>query len=161
LPASNETLIKRFYDAFAERDGAAMAACYSSAVRFSDPVFLDLHGEEAGAMWRMLTGQAEDLRIELLEHEANGDRGSARWRAHYTFTQTGRPVVNDVRATFRFDNGLIDEHRDDFSFYRWARQALGPPGLMLGWTPLVRASVRRRSRGRLDEFMARQSPAPS
>jgi ketosteroid isomerase-like protein len=125
-------------------------------VRFSDPVFPDLRGAEAGAMWRMLTGQATDLRIELLEHSAEGDRGSARWRAHYTFTRTGRPVVNDVRASLRFADGLIAEHRDEFDFYRWARQALGPMGVALGWTPLVRSGVRRQARASLDEFMARE-----
>lgn len=150
----NEALIERFYGAFSERDGAGMAACYAPDVRFSDPVFTDLRGPEAGAMWRMLTGRANDLRIELLEREADDERGSARWRAHYTFTQTGRPVVNDVRASFRFADGLIVEHRDDFGFHRWARQALGPTGLLLGWTPLVKSGVRRRARAGLDEFQA-------
>jgi ketosteroid isomerase-like protein len=153
--SSNESLIERFYGAFADKDGAAMAVCYAPDVRFSDPVFPDLRGEEAGAMWRMLTGQARDLRIELLEREADDDRGSARWRAHYTFTQTGRPVVNDVRAAFRFEDGLIAEHTDAFDFHRWARQALGPTGLLLGWTPIVRSAVRRRARASLDEFRAR------
>jgi ketosteroid isomerase-like protein len=152
----NESLIERFYAAFAERDGAAMAACYAPQVRFSDPVFTDLRGPEAGAMWRMLTGQARDLRVELLEHEADGERGSARWRAHYTFTQTGRPVVNEVRASFRFGDGLIVEHRDEFDFHRWSRQALGPAGLVLGWTPLLRSTVRRRARASLDEFLERE-----
>jgi ketosteroid isomerase-like protein len=152
----NETLIERFYDAFAERDGAAMAACYAPEVRFSDPVFTDLRGPEAGAMWRMLTRRSTDLRLELLEHEADGERGSARWRAHYTFTQTGRPVVNDVRASFRFADGLIVEHRDDFGFHRWARQAFGPAGLILGWTPLLRTAVRRRARASLEEFLAQE-----
>ena len=105
-------------------------------------------------MWRMLTGRADDLKIELLEHEADGDRGSAHWVAHYTFTQTGRPVQNDVRAAFRFAQGLIAEHRDEFDFRRWSRQALGTPALLLGWTPILRASVRRRARAGLDEFMA-------
>jgi ketosteroid isomerase-like protein len=150
----NEALIERFYGAFGQRDGAGMAACYAPDVRFSDPVFTDLRGPEAGAMWRMLTGRADDLRIELLEREADDERGSARWRAHYTFTQTGRPVVNDVRASFRFADGLIAEHRDDFGFHRWARQALGPTGLLLGWTPLVKSGVRRRARAGLDEFQA-------
>jgi ketosteroid isomerase-like protein len=152
----NETMIERFYDAFAERDGAAMAACYAPEVRFSDPVFPDLRGPEAGAMWRMLTRRSTDLRLELLEHEADGERGSARWRAHYTFTQTGRPVVNDVRASFRFADGLIVEHRDDFGFHRWARQAFGPAGLILGWTPLLRTAVRRRARASLEEFLAQE-----
>ncbi len=49
-------MIERFYDAFGRRDGAAMEACYAPDVHFSDPVFVDLRGAEAGAMWRMLTG---------------------------------------------------------------------------------------------------------
>jgi uncharacterized protein len=148
-------LVERFYAAFARRDGAAMQDCYAPDVHFSDPVFVDLHGHEAGAMWRMLTERAADLRVELLEHSADGDRGSARWRAHYTFGQTGRPVVNDVRAAMRFADGLIADHVDDFDFYRWARQALGTSGLLLGWTPLVRTAVRRRARAGLDEYLAR------
>ena len=62
-----------------------------------------------------------------------------------------------MRAEFRFADGLIAEHRDEFDFHRWSRQALGAPGLLLGWTPLLRAAVRRRARAGLDEFMA--SPA--
>jgi ketosteroid isomerase-like protein len=151
----NGPLIERFYAAFGERDGAAMAACYAPGVRFSDPVFVDLRGPEAGAMWKMLTGRSDDLRVELLEHEAAGEVGSARWRAHYTFGQTGRPVVNDVRATFHFADGLILEHTDDFDFHRWSRQALGAPGLLLGWTPLLKAAVRRRARAQLDDFLAK------
>ena len=160
MTTPNEALIERFYGAFAERDGSGMESCYAPNVQFSDPVFPDLRGAEAGAMWRMLTGRANDLRIELLEHEAGDERGSARWRAHYTFTQTGRPVVNDVRASFRFAGGQIVDHRDDFNFHRWARQALGPSGLLLGWTPLLRAAVRRRARAGLDEFRAVEA-APS
>jgi ketosteroid isomerase-like protein len=153
----NDSLIERFYGAFGARDGDTMAACYRPDARFHDPVFEDLSGDEAGDMWRMLTGRANDLRIELLEHEAGDDTGSAHWRAHYTFVQTGRPVVNDIRASFRFDDGRIAEHVDDFSFHRWARQALGPTGLLLGWTPIVRTSVRRRARAGLDEFRAGKS----
>ena len=151
-PSPNELLIERFYGAFAEGDGAGMAACYAPDVHFSDSVFTDLRGSRAGAMWRMLTDTPGDLRIELLEHEAGDSSGTAHWRAHYTFTQTGRPVVNDIHAAFRFKDGLIVEHRDDFSFYRWARQALGPTGQLLGWTPFVRSAVRRKAAARLDEF---------
>ena len=103
----NDELIQRFYAAFAEGRGDSMAACYTDDAHFSDPVFPDLNGAEPGQMWRMLTGASDDLRIELVEHEAGEETGSARWQAHYTFTQTGRPVTNDVRATFRFRDGLI------------------------------------------------------
>lgn len=149
---SNRDTIERLYGAFARRDGDAMASCYAADTRFSDPVFPDLRGERAGAMWCMLTAQASDLKVELVEHD---DR-SARWRAHYTFSQTGRAVVNDVHATFRFtQDGLISEHRDEFDFHRWASQALGATGLLLGWTPFVRAAVRRRAADSLEKYMAR------
>jgi ketosteroid isomerase-like protein len=154
MSEENAELIRRFYAAFAAHDGDAMAACYAPTARFSDPVFVDLRGDEPGEMWRMLTGRADDLTVDLVEHQSNGDRGSARWLARYTFTQTGRPVENDVRASFRFADGLITEHRDDFSFHRWSRQALGISGLLLGWTPFLRSAVRRRARAGLDEFMA-------
>jgi ketosteroid isomerase-like protein len=138
----NDELIERFYAAFAARDGAAMAACYTPDAHFSDPVFTDLNGDEPGAMWIMLTGRARDLEIRLVEHEADEGRGTARWLADYTFAATGRRVHNDVRATFVFRDGLIADHRDDFSFHAWSRQALGPAGLLLGWTPLLKAKVR-------------------
>jgi len=154
MSEGNAGLIERFYAAFAECDGDAMAACYAPDARFSDPVFGDLSGPEPGAMWRMLTGRAQDLTVDLVEHSVEGEQGSARWIAHYTFTQTGRPVTNDVRASFRFADGLIAEHHDEFDFHRWARQALGTSGLLLGWTPLLRSAVRRRARAGLDEFLA-------
>ncbi|MBA2506506.1 MAG: nuclear transport factor 2 family protein [Thermoleophilaceae bacterium] len=150
----NVQVIERFYGAFAEGDGDTMAACYSPDVHFSDPVFPDLHGSQAGDMWRMLTSTPGELRIELLEHDANESSGSAHWRAHYEFTQTGRPVVNDIQAKFRFENGLIADHHDHFSFYRWSRQALGPTGLLLGWTPIVRGKVQKMAGQRLEEFSA-------
>ena len=154
MPHPNDELIQRFYAAFDRKDGDEMAACYAPDARFSDPVFQDLRGEEPGAMWRMLTGGSTDLQVELLEHDASDEAGSAHWLAHYTFTQTGRHVDNDVKASFRFQDGKIAEHRDQFDFYRWTRQALGPTGLLLGWTPIVQGSVRKRARARLDDFMS-------
>lgn len=145
-------LIERFYGAFARGDGDAMAACYAPDARFGDPVFPDLRGDRPGAMWRMLTSGPADVRVELLEHSADGDRGTAHWRAHYAFGPKRRPVVNDVRAEFTFRDGLIAEHRDHFGFWRWSRQALGPVGLLLGWTPFVRNGVRAKAAARLARF---------
>lgn len=153
MAPANQELIERFYDAFTRLDGATMAACYAPDARFSDPVFVGLEGAQPGAMWRMLIGRARDLEVRLAEHEAAADRGSAHWLADYTFA-TGRRVHNDVRAEFRFADGLIVDHRDSFSFYAWARQALGPVGLALGWTPTLQAKVRREARAGLDEFLA-------
>jgi ketosteroid isomerase-like protein len=145
-----DELIQRFYTAFDKHDGDTMAACYAPDAHFHDPVFGDLSGTEAGAMWRMLTAGSDDLRVELAEYSSEGDTGSAHWIAHYTFTQTGRPVVNDIRASFKFRDGLIVDHHDEFDFTKWARQAIGLPGLL----PPVRSAVRKKARARLDEYMS-------
>lgn len=148
----NADLLTRFYDAFDRSDGATMSSVYAPDATFWDPVFLDLSDGEPGAMWRMLTGRSNDLRVELLDHSAGDNQGSASCIARYTFAQTGRPVANRISSTFRFRDGLVVEQRDEFSFPRWARQALGPTGLLLGWTPMVRAKVQGTARGSLEAF---------
>jgi uncharacterized protein len=157
--APNAALIERLYAALDAGDAEAAAACYAADADFSDPVFADLHGPEIGGMWRMLTARSGDMTIELLDHAADATHGSARWRATYTFSQTGRPVVNVIDASFAFSGGRISRHRDDFDLYKWARQALGPVGLTLGWTPLVKRGVRRKARAALDGFLAAQPSA--
>ena len=83
-----------------------------------------------------------DLEVTLAEHD---DDRSAHWLADYTFAATGRRVHNDVQARVRLRrDGLINDHDDRFSFHAWSRQALGPVGLLLGWTPLLQG----RSAGR-------------
>ncbi len=145
-------VVQRFYAAFDRRDGEAMAACYAPDAHFKDPVFGDLTGAEAGAMWRMLTKTARDLKVELAEYDA----GSAHWIARYTFSATGRPVVNDVHADFQIVDGLIVDHVDRFSFWKWSRQALGRNGLLLGWTPMLRKKVGGTARDGLDKFIAKE-----
>jgi ketosteroid isomerase-like protein len=156
---SSDTIV-RFYDAFARRDGEAMAACYAPGASFSDPVFKDLTGAEVGAMWQMLTSSGQDLAVQLVEHRTESDTGTAHWLADYTFSRTGRRVHNDVHATFRFsDAGLITEHRDSFNLYAWAKQALGPVGSMLGWAPPFQAQVRSGAATTLATYMSAHSPS--
>ena len=145
-------VVQRFYAAFDRRDGEAMAAAYAPDGHFRDPVFGDLTGAEAGAMWRMLTRTARDLEVELAEHDAQ----SAHWIAHYTFSATGRPVVNDVRARIVVTDGLITDHVDEFSFWKWSRQALGTKGLLLGWTPFLRRKVGGTAKAGLAKFIAKE-----
>jgi ketosteroid isomerase-like protein len=157
----NRRLIERFYAAFDRCDGEEMASLYAEDAHFCDPAFGDLQGPEVGAMWRMLTERATDLEVRLASHDASESAGSANWVARYTFGATGRPVVNDVRASFRFADGLIADHTDDFDFRRWARQALGIQGMLVALVPPLRSKVRSRARTQLDEFMASEPvPAP-
>lgn len=137
----NRALINRFYEAFARRDGAAMAACYHPEARFSDPAFPDLRGAQIGAMWTMLCQRAQDFSLTFRDVQADAERGSAHWEAKYLFSKTGRHVHNIIEAEFSFKDGLIVAHDDRFDFWRWSRQALGPAGLLLGWSGFLRAKV--------------------
>jgi ketosteroid isomerase-like protein len=149
---ANNATIERLYAAFGECNGAAMTACYAPGAHFRDPAFGDLEGDEIGAMWRMLTGRATDLKIELHEHEAGEETGKAHWIARYTFN-TGRPVVNDIQATLRFAlDGKIADHVDDFDFRRWAKQALGPMGNLVAVLPPLRSKARAKALEQLEGF---------
>lgn len=148
---ANRATIERFYEAFGQCNGAVMTACYADGAHFRDPAFGDLHGDDVGAMWRMLTGRATDLKIELHEHEADAETGSAHWIARYTFS-TGRPVVNDIQAKFRFADGLIVDHIDDFDFRSWAKQALGPSGHLVALVPPLRRKARAKALDQLETF---------
>lgn len=129
-----------------------MTACYAPGAHFRDPAFGDLHGDDVGAMWRMLTSRATDLKIELHEHEAGETSGSAHWIARYTFGATGRPVVNDIQARFEFVDGRIADHVDEFNFRNWAKQALGPSGHLIALLPPLRGKVRAKALSQLEDF---------
>ena len=160
--AANAQTIERFYSAFAKLDGAAMKACYASDAVFDDEAF-SLRGQrEVGGMWRMLTSAtqakgADVWRLTWRDVKADDTSGSAHWDAHYRFSATGRLVDNSIDAHFTFTpEGLIATHRDSFPFWTWSRQALGTPGLLLGWTPMLRNKVRATAAANLATFLARQ-----
>ncbi|HEX6038124.1 nuclear transport factor 2 family protein [Longimicrobium sp.] len=150
----NAALIDRFYAAFAARDAAGMAACYHPDVVFTDPAFGELRGAQARAMWAMLVERGKDLDVTWSDVHADDATGRAHWEARYTFSASGRRVHNRIDAEFAFRDGLIARHADRFGFWPWARQALGPAGLLLGWTPMLRNKVRATARAGLEKYMA-------
>lgn len=150
----NAELITRFYQAFQHLDAEAMAECYSPDVHFSDPVFPDLNGEEAADMWRMLASRAQQFSLTFDGVEADDLTGRANWVATYLFSQTGRMVENRIQARFLFADGKIIEHHDSFDLWRWARQALGAKGLLLGWLPAVQNAIRQQAARGLAAFRA-------
>jgi ketosteroid isomerase-like protein len=152
----NAQLIHEFYAAFGKRDAEAMVACYAADVEFSDPVFPKLRGDEARAMWRMLCERGKDLRVEASGVEADDRAGRAHWDAWYTFSATGNKVLNRIDATFVFEGGKIAKHTDAFDLYRWAAQALGVKGKLLGWLPPVQSAIRKQGDAGLRAFMAKR-----
>jgi ketosteroid isomerase-like protein len=142
---ANAALLEKFYSAFQRLDAETMASCYASDVQFSDPVFPNLQGNEAADMWRMLTSKAQDFSLVFDGISADEKNGQAHWVATYTFSQTGRIVINDIHASFSFRNGKIIRHQDHFDLWKWSRQALGNKGLFLGWTPLVKNAIQKQA----------------
>ena len=145
-------LIEGFYTAFQKRDAESMVACYHPEVQFSDPVFQDLRGPRAGAMWRMLCERAQDFSLEFRDVTADDRAGAAHWEAHYTFSGTGRKVHNILDAKFEFQGGKIVRHTDSFDLWRWAGMALGAKGKLLGWLPPVQGSIRAKAMAGLVAF---------
>jgi ketosteroid isomerase-like protein len=150
---AHEKLIRDFYAAFKERDAAGMAKCYHPDIFFSDPAFPSLRGKEATAMWSMLCSRGKDLELTLVDAQATDEGGTARWEAKYTFSQTGRKVHNKIDAMFAFRDGKIVRHIDRFPFWTWSRQALGPMGLLLGWSGPLKKLVRKKAGGSLKDYM--------
>ena len=150
---ANQELITRFYSAFQKRDAQAMTACYHPEVEFSDPVFQNLKGLRAKAMWLLLCERGKDLRIEYSNVSADDQLGYAHWEAWYTFSTTGRKVHNIIDARFEFQDGLIRKHTDSFNLHRWAGQALGLSGKLLGGTSLLQNQIRSGAVKGLDAFL--------
>ena len=152
---SNMQLMERFYTAFQARDSAAMIACYHPEVHFSDPVFTDLRGERAGAMWEMLCEGGEDLKIEFRDVSADEHTGRAHWDAWYTFG-TGRSVHNRIDATFEFRDGKVIRHVDSFDLHSWASQALGITGRLLGRFGFFQNKIRESALKQLEKHTSRE-----
>lgn len=145
--------IESFYTAFQAGDAERMVAHYHDNAEFSDPAFVGLKGEEVKNMWRMLIERGKgQLQIEFSNIRQDGDKVLAHWEARYLFSQTSREVHNKIDAEFEFLDEMIIRHIDHFDFWKWSSMALGTPGKILGWSPLVKNKVRKQCRYLLDNY---------
>ncbi len=150
---TNEQLIHHFYTCFKNKDYSGMQSCYADNATFSDAVFKNLNSDQVKAMWQMLILKGKDMRIEFGQISADEKTGKAHWDAYYTFSATGKNVINKIDANFEFENGKIVKHIDDFNFYVWAKQALGTTGLLLGWTGFLKNKIQTTAMANLQQFM--------
>ncbi len=157
----SESTIQALYSALDRHDGEAAAACYTDDAVFEDPAFGRLTGGAVKNMWRMLAERSADLSVKLGDHgvAADGRTGWAHWSATYTFTDTGRKVLNEIDARYTFAGGLIAEQVDTFPLRRWGAQALGAKGAVLGLTPLLSRGVQKQARSNLDAYSRADSGA--
>jgi uncharacterized protein len=150
---AHKRLIEDFYTAFNQLDAEQMIASYHDEVVFWDPVFENLDAPKAKAMWKMLCGNAKDFSLDFRDVKAGDEYGSCNWVAVYTFSKTGRQVINDVKAHFKFHEGKIVEHMDDFDLWKWSRQALGTSGWLFGWTPFIQRKIRKNAKSSLKKYI--------
>lgn len=153
---TNEELIYHFYTSFQHKDVQAMQDCYSENATFSDPVFTSLNAAELRSMWAMLIKNGKDMYLEFKNIKGNENGATAEWDAWYTFSATGNKVHNSIKASFVIENGKIIKHIDHFNFFRWAGQALGLTGKLLGWTSFVKNKIRTRAKNNLQSFMIKK-----
>ncbi|MEO7886592.1 MAG: nuclear transport factor 2 family protein [Polaromonas sp.] len=158
----NQATLEKFYSAFAQLDSATMASCYAPDAQFDDEAFSLRGHEQVTGMWHMLCDatKAKGLDVWKLTYsgiEADATTGKSHWEADYRFSATGRMVHNVIDGVFEFnEQGLIARHRDRFNFWTWSRQALGTPGLLLGWTPFLHNKVRATAAGNLQKYLAQR-----
>lgn len=154
---TNTEVITKFYSAFQKLDYETMNSCYSDDIVFNDPVFGLLRRDEAKYMWEMLCKNAKDFslsfsNIELLDEEY----ATCNWVASYTFSKTGRRVVNHIKAYMLLKDGLIVEHSDAFKVSKWAAQALGFKGVLLGWSGYMKKKIQNNARKSLISFIEKK-----
>lgn len=150
----NEQLIHHFYTSFQNKDVKAMQDCYADNASFDDPVFTGLNAPQVRMMWAMLLKSGKDMRIEFQNIKETKSGTTAEWDAWYTFSATGNKVLNHIKASFVIENGKIVKHTDQFSFYKWAKQALGLTGLLLGWTSFLKNKISTTAKKKLETFMS-------
>ena len=153
---NNKELIERFYNAFQKLDYKTMQDCYSNGIVFSDPVFGLLQGDEVKAMWEMLCKNAKGFTLTYSDIQSvDEEYATCNWTATYTFSKTGRKVVNHIKAFMRLKDGKIIEHSDGFRLSTWIAQAFGWKGIMFGWMGWMKRKVQKTARRNLNSFMGK------
>lgn len=152
----SKAIIERFYESFKKHDATGMVELYHSDVIFNDPVFHNLNFHKVKGMWEMLIERSGgELDITYHTLIADQEKGQCVWEAKYNFSKTKRPVHNIIHASMEFKDGLIIQHIDDFNFWRWSTQALGTPGTLLGWTPIIQNKVRKMASQSLAKYLSK------
>jgi hypothetical protein len=155
---ANEQLIHKFYTAFANADAQAMGECYHAAIQFQDPAFGKLKGNDARQMWKMLVEKSKgNIKIEFSDIKADEFCGFAKWTATYNFSKTNRKVINVIQAEFKFKDGLMISHTDNFDIWKWSKQALGVKGMLLGWTGFMQKQIQKQALASLKFYTEKKS----
>jgi ketosteroid isomerase-like protein len=139
---TTKAVAQAFYAAFQSRDLNAMKALYAPGVTFHDPIYDLQGGDSTMKMWAGVfqKGKNATLTSEVVASDASS--ATVRWKADYELG--GRKVHNESTTTLTITDGKITAQRDDWSWSKWAHQALplGPlvdvPFIKRGLVALLR-----------------------
>ena len=147
---TEKEIITEFYTAFQQLDTEKMVALYHDDVIFEDPGFGVLKGDDAKNMWKMICKNAVDFSLTFTNTE-----NTAHWEAKYTFSKTGRKVLNKIDASFEFKDGKISKHTDVFDLHKWASQAIGFKGYLLGGTSFFKKKLQQQTAVLLKKYTSK------
>lgn len=146
-------IIEQFYTAFQKLDVDTMLSLYHDDIEFTDPAFGTLKGNDAKNMWRMICSKAKGFSLNYNQVTET----SAHWEASYIFSATGNKVLNKIDATFEFKEGKISKHTDVFNVHKWASQAMGLKGKLLGGTSFFKRKLNRQTQSLLAAYTKKNS----
>jgi len=152
-----ETVVTNFYSAFQLKNANGMNEFYHQGLHFEDPAFGKLSYSQTCSMWKMLCESAKDLSVEFSILRVEEHYVETKWIAEYTFSKTGRFVRNEIIAHMTFKDGKIIEHIDKFDLYRWAKQAMGVQGWLIGATPFFKKKLQQQTNYQLAKYRQENS----
>ena len=154
---TNADIITKFYTSFQMLDYTTMNSCYSDDIVFSDPAIGFLKGEEVKYMWEMLCTNEKDFSLTFSNIQLQDEEyATCNWIASYTFSKTGKKVVNRIKAFMKLKDGKIIEHSDAFRLSTWAAQALGWKGQLVGWMGWMKRRIQLNARKSLVQFIEKK-----
>lgn len=152
-----EQVANNFYSAFQQKNANGMIECYHQDLQFEDPAFGKLSYAQTCSMWKMLCESAKDLSIEYSILKSEDNYVEVRWIAEYSFSKTGKFVHNEIIAQLMFRDGKIIQHTDNFDLFKWAKQAMGLQGWLIGSTPFFRKKLQQQTNYQLAKYMQKNN----
>ncbi|ARU92149.1 hypothetical protein SCLARK_001685 [Spiroplasma clarkii] len=153
----NKEVVVKFFTALSKGDWKLMNNLYSKDVAFSDTVFGELNYSQITNLWEMLLTENPDLSANFKIVE-DGEVVKVQWVMVSKFGQKHRKVILNILSTLEVSKGKIIKHNDHFDFKKWAKQALGIIGWMLGSKQSFKNRIKEEAFIKLNSFIdAKQS----
>ncbi|MFA5899664.1 MAG: nuclear transport factor 2 family protein [Hyphomicrobium sp.] len=120
--------------ALRRRDATGVAACYDQDAVFSSPIIGDVRGADVEALWRAIFAATCDSTLSFTIVDLGLTSARVEGIAKYSLLASGRSVTSRFNSALHIRDLRVMQHDDNFDAWAWASMALGPTGLLLGWS---------------------------